>query len=100
MDSKSLVRFVRAIVPGDFDFRAPSRRRSSGIALFLAGIGAGVLVGMLVAPLSGEQLRSEIGDRAREGFEKAKSKTEEFAARPKTSGSENITSRAAEKNVS
>ena len=100
MDSKNLVRFLRAVLAGDFDFEAPSRRTSSGVALFLAGVGAGVLVGMLFAPVSGEQLRSEIGDRAREGFERAKSKTEEFSARSNISESENSTSRAAEKSAS
>jgi gas vesicle protein len=98
MDSKNFFRFVRAVLAGDFE--APSRRTSSGVALFLAGVGAGVLIGMLFAPLSGEQLRSEIGDRAREGFEKAKSKTEEFSARSKVSVSENSTSSAAEKSAS
>jgi gas vesicle protein len=98
MDSKNFFRFVRAVLAGDFE--APSRRTSSGVALFLAGVGAGVLIGMLFAPLSGEQLRSEIGDRARESFEKAKSKTEEFSARSKVSGSEKSTSEAAEKSAS
>ena len=88
MDSKRLARVLRAVLAGDFDFEARSHRPSSGFALFLAGVGTGVLVGMLFAPSSGEKLRSEIGDRTRDGFERAKSKAEEFAGRQKKTSSE------------
>ena len=99
MDSKRLARVLRAVLAGDFDFDAPSHRTSSGIALFLAGLGAGVLVGMLFAPASGETFRSEIGEKARDGFEKAKSKAQDFAGRQKNPSSETVLP-AAEKNAS
>ncbi len=98
MDSKKIARIVRAVLAGDFDFDAPSRRTSSGMALFLAGLGAGVLVGMLFAPSSGAELRSEIGERTREGLGKARSKAQEFSSRQKPSR-ESSTS-AAEKSAS
>jgi hypothetical protein len=50
MDSRRLARIIRAILAGDFEFEAPSHRTSTGVALFLAGMGAGVLVGVLLAP--------------------------------------------------
>jgi len=99
MDSKRLARVLRAVLAGDFDFDAPSHRTSSGIALFVAGLGAGLLVGMLFAPTSGETFRSEIGDKARDGFEKARSKAQDFAGRQKNPTSETA-SAVAEKNAS
>jgi gas vesicle protein len=86
MDSKKIARVLRALVTGDFDLEAPSRRTSSNVAVFLAGMGTGIVLGMLFAPVTGEKLRSEVSDRACEGFEKAKSTAQEFAARHKTSG--------------
>ena len=100
MDSKRIATLLRSVLAGDFDFEAPSHRTSSGIALFLGGVGAGVLLGMLFAPVSGEQLRSEITDRTREGFEKAKTKTQDFAARQKGPSAESAASSKVEKNVS
>lgn len=85
MNSQKIARILRAVLAGDFDFEAPSHRTSSGVALFLAGLGAGVLVGMLFAPTSGEELRSEIGERTREGLDKARSKAQEFSSRQKPS---------------
>jgi hypothetical protein len=52
MDSRRLARIIRAILAGDFEFEAPSRRTSTRVALFLAGMGAGVLLGALFAPAS------------------------------------------------
>jgi hypothetical protein len=83
MNSKKLSRLLRAVLAGDFDFEAPSHRKSSGVALFLAGLGAGVVAGMLFAPVSGEELRSKVVDRAREGLDKAKSEAENFSSRAK-----------------
>src|SRR5437868_6934432 len=83
MNSKKLSRLLRAVLAGDFDFEAPSHRKSSGIALFLAGVGAGVIAGMLFAPVSGEEVRSKVVDRAREGLDKAKSEARNFASRAK-----------------
>lgn len=100
MNSKKLARFLRAVLAGDFDFDAPSHRASSNVALFLAGMGAGVLVGMLFAPVSGEQLRSDLGNRARESMEKAKSKSESVRARSSASGVEKLGLRSEEKSAS
>jgi gas vesicle protein len=86
MDTKRITRVLRALISGDFDLEAPRRRTSSNVAIFLAGMGTGMVLGMLFAPVTGEQLRSEVSDRAREGFEKAKSTAQEFAARQKSSG--------------
>jgi len=88
MDSKKLARFLRAVLARDFNFEAPSHRTSSSVALFVAGLGAGVLVGMLFAPVSGEKLRSDLGDRAREGFEAAKSKTSRVVAQARRPGAQ------------
>jgi hypothetical protein len=52
MHSRRLARIIRAILAGDFEFEAPGHRTSTGVALFLAGMGAGVLVGVLLAPAS------------------------------------------------
>ncbi len=98
MDSKKIARVVRALVSGDFDLEAPRRRTSSKVALFLAGMGTGVVLGMLFAPVTGEQLRSQVSDRAREGLEKAKSTAQEFASRQKTS--QNVPVESAEKSAS
>ncbi len=81
MDSTNLARFLRSVMTGDFRFEAPSRRISSGVAIFLAGMGAGVVVGMLFAPLSGEELRTEVKERTRAGVEKVKEQAQEFASR-------------------
>ena len=81
MDSNKLARFLRAVMAGDLHFEAPSHKTSSGVALFLAGMGAGVVLGMLFAPLSGEQLRTEVSDRTRAGIGKVKAQAKEFASR-------------------
>jgi YtxH-like protein len=88
MNSKKLGRLARAILTGDFDFKAPSRHGSTGLALFLAGVGTGVVVGMFFAPSSGEELRSDLKARAREGYNAARSKAQEFSTRPKSPSSE------------
>ena len=99
MNSKKLTRVFRALLAGDLDFGG-SGRRSSRAAFFLAGVGAGVLVGMIVAPASGEKLRGHIGARARDGFDKVRSKTPGFAGRQKTPSGETTLAATAEKNVS
>lgn len=45
-----------------------SRKKSSGGTLLwaLAGLGAGVALGLMVAPEKGEKIREKIKDRARE----------------------------------
>lgn len=85
MNTNKLARVVRALVSGDFDLEVPKRRTSSGIALFLGGVGTGIILGMLFAPVTGEELRSEVSERAREGFEKTKSTAKEFASRQQKS---------------
>jgi gas vesicle protein len=95
MSSKRLARVLRALLSGDFDLEVPRRRTSSSVALFLAGVGTGMVLGMLFAPVSGEQLRSEVSDRARQGLESAKSTAREFAARQKSSGPSASTEKSA-----
>ena len=103
MDSKRLIRALRALLAGDLDFGASRRRKSSRAAYFLAGVGTGVLVGMIVAPASGEKLRGDIGTRAREGLDKVRSvrsKMPRFAGRQTVPSGETTSAATAEKNVS
>jgi gas vesicle protein len=100
MNSTKLSRLVRALLAGDFDFEAPSHRKSSGLALFLAGLGAGVVAGMLFAPVSGDELRSRVSDRAREGFDKVKAGAEDLAARAKAPTGQTAAGSSAETRVS
>ncbi|HZQ69609.1 MAG TPA: YtxH domain-containing protein [Terriglobales bacterium] len=81
IDTKKIMRMVRAVLAGDVDIDIPSRRASSGVPLFLAGLASGVVLGILFAPGAGEETRSQIADRARQGFENAKSKGQEFGRR-------------------
>jgi len=46
-----------------------SANKVSGLALFLAGVGVGALVALLLAPRSGEETRELIGKKAEEGRE-------------------------------
>ena|SRR5438874_4471363 len=80
-DKKRMMRIARAILAGDVDFEVPSRKTSSGLPLFLAGLTSGVVLGILFAPGAGEQTRSQLADRARQGFDAAKSKGQEFGRR-------------------
>ncbi len=100
MNSNKLARVLRALVSGDFDVRVPRRRASSNVALFLAGAGTGIMLGMLFTPVSGEQLRSEVSDRAREGLEKAKSTARDFGARQQSSAPAVSPAVSAEKSAS
>lgn len=79
IDSKKAMRIARAILSGDVNFETPRERTSAGIPLFLAGLGAGVALGMLFAPGSGEETRMHIAERAKEGLDAAKSKGQEFS---------------------
>ena len=79
MDTRKFARIARAILSKDFVFEAPSHRVSSGLVLFIAGMGVGFIAGILFAPVSGEQLRSDLGDRTRDSLERMKSKAEAFA---------------------
>ncbi len=69
MDSRKLARIGRAVLAGDFDFQAPSRHASYGLAFFLAGLGAGIAVGVIFAPNAGADIRSALGERARAGID-------------------------------
>src|SRR6266446_1771063 len=44
---------------------------------FLAGCGAGIVAGLLLAPRSGEELRGEISTRVREGYDTVAEKVQE-----------------------
>jgi hypothetical protein len=67
MDSRQVVRVIRAILAGNFKFEAPSYRTATGVALFLAGMGTGVLLGIVLAPDSGSHTGRVNGDGSRSG---------------------------------
>jgi len=46
---------------------------------FAAGIGVGIAAGMLLAPSSGEELRSNIGDKVQDISDKIRGRAEEYA---------------------
>ena len=82
-DSERTLNLLRAIVRGDVEVRP--RRSYSGLPTFLAGLGTGIAVGILFAPDSGEETRSRIADRARQGVEYAKEKGQELGKRAQES---------------
>jgi len=51
---------------------------STKVAYFLAGFGIGAAVALLFAPLSGEETRKRIADKAQEGKEYVASKSREL----------------------
>jgi len=53
-------------------------RRGNSVAPFLWGIAAGALLGLLFAPMSGEDLRAELGRRGRRFKDLAADKAEEL----------------------
>jgi gas vesicle protein len=79
-DTSKIMRIARAILAGDVNFEVPSRR-SSGVPVFLAGLASGVVLGVLFAPGAGEDTRTQIADRARQGYDSAKAKGQEFGRR-------------------
>src|SRR2546428_13540563 len=79
LDSKKAIRIARAILSGDIDIEAPRRNAYSSIPLFLAGMGAGLALGVLFAPSSGEETRLYLADSARQGLDKAKAKGEDVS---------------------
>ena len=81
LDSKKAIRIARAILAGDVDIEAPRRSGYSSIPVFLAGVGAGLALGVLFAPNSGEETRMYLASSARQGLDKAKAKGEEFSRR-------------------
>jgi YtxH-like protein len=62
---------ARGALRGETDWATP-------IASFLGGIGVGVAVGMLFAPVSGEEARAAIRDRARDVSSKVNDKVNEM----------------------
>lgn len=80
LDTNKMLRIARAILSGDINFEAPAKR-NSGVPLFLAGLATGVVVGVLFAPGAGEDTRSQIAERARQGFDSAKTKGQELGRR-------------------
>jgi gas vesicle protein len=83
-DSEKTLNLLRAILSGDVELR-PKRTAASGLATFLAGLGTGVAVGLLFAPNSGEETRSRLTERARQGVEFAKEKGQELGKRAQES---------------
>jgi hypothetical protein len=80
LDTKKILRIARAIMAGNVDFDVPARR-SSGIPVFLAGLASGVVLGVLFAPGAGEDTRTKVTDRAKQGYDSAKAKGQEFGRR-------------------
>jgi YtxH-like protein len=83
IDSKKAARVVRAILSGDVDFSLPRKKRTSGIPLFLAGLGTGAALGILFAPGSGEETRKHIAERTQDGIDMAKTRSQELSRRAK-----------------
>ncbi len=91
LDSKKAIRIARAILAGDIDIEAPRRSAYSSIPLFLAGMGAGLALGVLFAPSSGEETRMYLADSARQGLDKA-NRGKEAVTRGKEAVSETVES--------
>jgi gas vesicle protein len=53
--------------------------RINGLAWFLAGLGAGALVGILYAPKSGKETRDDIASSARDGADYVRGKSRQAA---------------------
>ena len=53
--------------------------KSYGLAWFLAGLGAGAILGILYAPKSGRETREDLAQGAREGTEYLRAKTRQAA---------------------
>jgi hypothetical protein len=69
MDSGNLFRFVRAVLAGNFDSAVPRRRSRptyAELAMLLAGAASGIILGLLIAPSSGAELKSNRGKGARD----------------------------------
>ncbi len=53
--------------------------KSYGLAWFLAGLGAGAILGILYAPKSGREMREDLANGAREGTEYLRARTRKAA---------------------
>jgi gas vesicle protein len=57
----------------------------SKVSYFLVGLGIGSLIGILLAPKSGEETREYLSQKAKEGSEYAQKKTRELRERAENS---------------
>jgi gas vesicle protein len=85
--SKKVTRIGRDVSERADDFRKSVQRRMNPepsvgkqIAIFAAGFGIGLGIAMLVAPYSGEELRSKIADGASDSIEQFRRRREEEEA--------------------
>ena len=58
-----------------------AEKTDSKVSYFLVGLGIGSLLGILLAPKSGEQTREYLSQRAKEGSEYAQNKARELRER-------------------
>ena len=78
MDYGKMLRLARVIMGGDID---RINANNHGFSLFLAGLGAGVALGVLFAPQAGRDTREFIGKKTKEGLDQATAKSKEWGKR-------------------